>query len=52
MRPDGIVVPSPSFDYDLCFLQCLEDLTIEQLITKLSVAALAVAIFQGLPGSI
>ena len=47
MRPDGIVVPSPGFDHDLCLFQRVEDLTIEQLITKLSVEALAVAIFPG-----
>ena len=47
MRPDGIVVPSPSFDHDLCLFQRVEDLTIEQLITKLSVEAFAVAIFPG-----
>ena len=47
MRPDGIVVPSQSFDHDLCFFQRVADLTIEQLITKLAVEALAVAIFPG-----
>jgi len=45
--PDGIVVPSPGFDHDLCLFQRVEDLTIEQLITKLSVEALAVPIFPG-----
>ena len=47
MRPDGIVVPSPGFDHDLCLLQRVEERTFEQLITKLSVEALAEAIFPG-----
>ena len=49
MRPDGIVVPSPGLDHDPCLLPRVEDLTIGQLITKLSIEALAIPC--DLPGS-
>ena len=34
----------PVFNDDLCLLQCVEDLAVEQLIAQLAVEALAVAI--------
>src|SRR5215475_7356787 len=44
MRPDRIVMAPPAFDDDLSFLEGVEDLAIEQLITQASVEALDVAV--------
>ena len=42
MRPQSIVVPSPTLDHDLRFFQRMEDLTIEQLIPKPRIEAQAI----------
>ena len=47
MRPDGIVVPSPGFDHDLCLFQRVEDLTVEQFVPQLAVEAFAIAVLPG-----
>ncbi len=44
MWPDCVVVPPPSFDQHLGFLQRVEDLAIEQLVPQLSIEALVVAV--------
>ena len=44
MWTHGVVVAPPVFDHDLGLLQCVEDFTIEQLVTQLAVEALAIAI--------
>ena len=44
MRPDRIVMAPPAFDDDLSFLEGVEDLAIEQLITQASVEALDVSV--------
>ena len=44
MRPDRIVMAPPAFDDDLSFLEGVEDLAIEQLITQARVEALDVAV--------
>ena len=44
VRTDRVVVPSPCFDHDLCLLQRVEDLAIEQFVAELAVEALAVAV--------
>src|SRR5215470_11607026 len=44
MGPDRIVMAPPAFDDDLSFLEGVEDLAIEQLITQASVEALDVAV--------
>ena len=50
MRSHRIVVLPPSFDDGLGFLQRVEDLAIEQFVTKLRVEALAIAILPGTAG--
>ena len=45
--PLGIIVFSPLFDQDLRLAQAVEDLTIEQLVAKAGVEALAVAVLPG-----
>lgn len=42
--PDGIVVPPPAFDDDLCLFQRVEDFPIEQLVAELSIKALDVSV--------
>jgi hypothetical protein len=37
------VVLSPGFDHDLCFLQAVEDLSVQQFIPELGVEALAIS---------
>ena len=43
----GVVMLSPLFDQNLCFLEAVKDLTIQEFIPKASVEALAVAILPG-----
>lgn len=50
VRPDGIVVPAPSFDQRPGLGQGVEDLTIEQFVAQRAVEGLAVAFSPGLPG--
>ena len=50
MRPDRVVVPPPSLNDDLCFLQRVEDLAIQKLISQLRVEALTIAILPGAAG--
>ncbi len=40
-----VVLQSPAFGQDLCFLKRVENLPIEQLITQLAIERLHVAIF-------
>jgi len=42
--PDRIVVMPPALDDDLCLVQRVEDLAIQQLISQLRVEALAIAV--------
>lgn len=44
MRPDGVVVPPPSFGQDLRLGQRVENLLVQQFITHRAVEGLAVAI--------
>src|SRR4051794_33692650 len=44
MRAGGVVVLPPALDYDLGLFERVEDLAIEQLIAKLAVEALAIAV--------
>jgi hypothetical protein len=39
-----VIVPSPSFDDDPGFAQAVEDLAVEQFVTKLAVEAFAIAV--------
>ena len=50
MRPDRVVMPPPSLNDDLCFLQRVEDLAIQKLISQLRVEALTIAILPGAAG--
>jgi hypothetical protein len=34
VRPDGVVMTPPTLNDDLCFAQCVEDLTNEQLVAQ------------------
>ena len=43
MRPDRVVVVTPSFDQHLRLLQRVEDFRVEQLVPELAVEALVVA---------
>ncbi len=45
MRPDRVVVLSPSLDQHLRLLQCVEDFRVQQFIPELAVEALVVAVF-------
>lgn len=49
MRTNRVVVNPPSFDDDLGFSQCVEELSVEQLIAHLPVKRFAVAILPGGP---
>ena len=49
MRPDGIIVTTPALDDDPGFLECVEDLAVEQFVPKLGVEALDVAVLPGRP---
>ena len=40
----GVVVPPPALDHDLCLLERIEDLTIEQLIPEPGIEALDEAV--------
>src|ERR687894_2362228 len=44
VRPDCIVVPAPTLDDDLGFLERIEDLAVEQLVAELRVKALDKAV--------
>lgn len=44
MRPDGVVMASPSFDQDLCLSQGVEDLPVQELVAQAAAEGLAVAI--------
>ena len=50
MRPELVVMPPPSFDEHFSLLQCVEDLSIQQLIPELAVEALVVAVLPRAPG--
>jgi hypothetical protein len=52
LEPDGAVMPSPTLDGDLGFLQGAEDLAVERRFAELRVEALAIAVSRGPPGSI
>jgi hypothetical protein len=34
VRPDHVIMPSPLLDDDLCFLQAVEDFTVQQFIAQ------------------
>ena len=47
MRPDRVVVASPTLDDDLGLAQSVENLAVEQLIAKAGIEALDVAVLPG-----
>ena len=47
MRPNVIILLPPPLDQYLGLQQCIEDLPVQQLISKLSVEALDVAVLSG-----
>jgi hypothetical protein len=47
MRPEGVVFQTPSFYQYLSLFQCIEDLSVKQLIPDLTVEALVIAVLQG-----
>jgi hypothetical protein len=47
VRAFVVVVTSPSFDHDLCFLETVEDIPVEELIAELTVKALNIAVLPG-----
>ena len=49
MRPNGVVVVAPLLDQHFRLLQCVEDFAVQQLVPKLAVEALVVAVFPGAP---
>ncbi len=49
MRPELVVVPSPTLDKHICLLERVEDLSIQQLVSELSVEALVVAVLPRAP---
>lgn len=49
MGPHRIVMPSPLLDDDLCFLEGVKDLAVEQLISELAVKAFIVTVLPGAP---
>src|SRR6187402_1800935 len=50
VRPDSLVVLAPPFDDNPGLLQRVEDLAVEQLVAKLRVEALAIAVLPGTAG--
>ena len=44
MRPDRVVMVSPAFDEHLRLLQCVEDLSIEQLVSEFPIEWLVVSV--------
>lgn len=40
----------PAFDHNLCFLQCVEDFSVEQFVSQLAVEAFAISVFPRAPG--
>src|SRR5262249_55976785 len=50
VRPDGVVVPPPTFDDHSCLLQAVEDLAVEQFVAEPGVEALAEAVLPGAAG--
>lgn len=50
MWPDGVVVVAPLLDQHLGLLECVEDFTVEQLISELAVEALVKAVLPGARG--
>ena len=47
MRSNRVVVNAPLFDQNACFIEAVEQLTIQELVTKLAIEALAVTILPG-----
>ena len=47
MRPDGVVLLAPFFDHHLDLSQCVEYLSVEQLIFQLPIEALVIATLPG-----
>ncbi len=47
---DGVVVPSPALDHDLCLLERVENLAIQEFVPQASVEALDMAFSHGEPG--
>jgi hypothetical protein len=50
MRPDSVVVSSPTLDDDLGLVQRVEDFAIEKLVAQARIEALDEAVSHGLPG--
>jgi hypothetical protein len=50
VRPNGVVVLSPSFDHDLGLLESVEYLSVEQFISQLAIEAFVVAVLPGAAG--
>jgi len=47
MRPNGVVLVPPSFDHHLGLSQCVEYLSLEQLISQFSIEAFVVTVLPG-----
>ena len=47
VRPDGVVVATPSLDQDLSFAQGVEELAVEEFIAETGIEAFTVAILPG-----
>ena len=45
MRPDSVVLATPSFDEDFGLLQGVEDLAVEELVPQVGIEAFNVAVF-------
>jgi hypothetical protein len=50
MRPHFVIMPPPAFDDDLCLLERIEYLSVQQFVAELRVEALSVAVFPGAAG--
>jgi len=44
VRPERVVVDAPALDHDLCLLQRVEDLAVDQFVPELAVERFAVAV--------
>ena len=47
MWSDGVVVDAPLFDDDLCLLQGVKDLAIQEFVSQSGVEAFAIPVFVG-----
>ena len=50
VRPEGVVVPAPSFDRDLGFSKSVEDLPVQEFVAHRAIEGLAVTILTRVAG--